>query len=251
MSRCRAPNCPETQTIKSHIIPQGFARWMRADQSEGGNLLVTPERISAKYPNGMFVTDILCAKHDAQLGRELDEPFFDLATSFAARNRGFGRFYYRIDDIDPVVIARWIVSVIWRSSVTSQRDWHHIDLGEFEWKAGEIAFGAPLDTLPGLSIEVGRYRQSFNGQPFEADKLVAMPWTKVIGSTRLWMMTVGGFRMSMKFGRLTASLGPLEVVGQTSLFGAMFDLENTVDHRKIMRVIEAADRRDAARGIER
>lgn len=251
MSRCRAPNCPETKTIKSHIIPQGFARWIRADQSEGGNLIVTPERTSAKHPNGMFVNDILCAEHDAQLGREADEPFFDLATSFASRNRGFGRFYYRIDDIDPVVIARWIVSVIWRCSVTSQRAWRHIDLGEFEAKAGEIAFGAPLDTLPELSIEVGRYRQSLNGQPFEADKLVAMPWTKVIGSTRLWMMTVGGFRMSMKFDRLTASIGPLEVVGQRHLFGAMFDLENTVDHRNIMRVIKAADRRDAAKGIER
>lgn len=126
-------------------------------------------------------------------------------------------------------------------------------MGEFEDPAGQIAFGADLSMIPELSIEVGRYRQSLNGRPFEADKVIAMPWNKDFKGQRLFLMTVGGFRMSMKFDRLVPgrSLGPLEVVGQTRLFGAMFDLEDTIDHRNMMRVVVAADERDAAKGVER
>lgn len=252
MSHCLAPGCAETTTIKSHIIPQGFGRWIRAQSTGGGNLIITPERTTSRYQNGMFVNDILCAHHDRQLGREVDEPFFDLATEFPRRNKGTGHYYYRVDDIDPALVARWIVSVFWRTSVTNHRDWHHITIGEFENRAGQIAFGADLSTIPELSIEVGRYRQSLNGRPFETDKVVVMPWTKVINGQRLFLMTVGGFRISMKFDRLILrnSLGPLEIVGQPRLFGACFDLEGTIDHRKMMRVVSAADERDEAKGIE-
>ncbi len=201
----------------------------------------------------MFVNDILCAHHDRLLGREVDEPFFNLAKDFSLRNKATGPFYYRVDDIDPALVARWIVSVFWRASVTGHHDWHRIAFGEFEDRAGQIAFGADLTTIPELSIEVGRYRQSLNGQPFETDKIVAMPWTKVVNGQRLFLMTVGGFRISMKFDRLVAGsgLGLLEVVDQKRLFGAWFDLEGTIDHRNIMRVVSAADERDTAKGIER
>jgi len=219
----------------------------------GSNLIISPERTTSRYQNGMFVNDILCAHHDRQLGREVDEPIFDLATDFSRRNKGTGRFYYRVDDIDPALVARWIVSVFWRASVTNHFDWHHIDIGQFEDRAGQIAFGQDLSTIPELSIEVGRYRQSLNGQTFDADKVVAMPWTKVVNGHRLFLMTVGGFRMSMKFDRLIPGngLGPLEIVGQTHLFGAWFNLEGTIDHRNMMRVVSAADERDAVKGIER
>ena len=248
---CRAPGCSNDQLVDSHIVPAGFARWIKEQGSEPV-LTITRDRTSAKNQNGMFVRDILCGLHDGQLGRELDEKVLDLSKRFTTRSVYLGE-YWRVDDINPMIMVRWIVSTFWRASVSERPEWGGVDLGEFEGRAGEVAFGADISVLPELSMEVGRFRNQLHGASFEADKIVTMPWTIRYNGHVGYGMNVGGFRILMKFDALShpQPANVFDVVRQNRLSGRWHLIEKAFDFDTMTKFVGASYRRDEAKGIKR
>lgn len=128
--------CEKEKTlVKAHIIPKSFFMELRSDQGHL-NLLHTdvPGRI-LKSPIGEYDKDILCSECDQFLGRFDDfgkSVLLDKAYTFKEISDNGYVAGWIIDGCDSVQLNKFLLSVLWRASISKRNFFRNVKLGLYE-----------------------------------------------------------------------------------------------------------------------
>lgn len=131
MSHCLY--CGQERTlVKAHIIPEAFFRDIRGDASTLYFVMNEPSAHPKRAPIGLYDKQILCGQCEkafqnvddyaaALLIRERDSAF--------ERRSHNGRTIYVAEQFDYHRMKLFIVSVLWRASVSTQQYFSRVNLG--------------------------------------------------------------------------------------------------------------------------
>jgi hypothetical protein len=191
--QCRGYGCTSTALVKAHIIPQSFARLVQGQS--GPNVMLSEEGTTMKLPRGVYDPRILCEQCDGHLNTRYDEPAFRFFRSFdlaATKIIDLRRSpyedtpsYFELPTADCDMLSGFVLSVLWRSSISKRPEFSDIRLGPYEDQVREVLWGLrPLSSLRSFELTIHRYRSP----QVEIDKTYSLPG-RIIGSD----LTVYGF----------------------------------------------------------
>lgn len=221
-------------------MPRGFAR--AAQEAHPHNLLISMDDVRPLRSLGVYDPRILCRDCDGKLG-DLDNYALWVCRRFPAEHtiRGDGLFEMR--DIDGDRFAMFVLSVLWRASITTRIEFAKVSLGSYEADACEVIFGAkPLAATPDYQLLLGRYRKT---REFNPARNYTTPATMTIGLTG-WCFALNGFRVLAKLAPtpLPAELTPAIVNGNDRLIGSFANYETTTEGQAVLDMARAARQRN-------
>jgi hypothetical protein len=133
VTTCQLCGLPK-KFIKAHVIPEAFFRAVRAGDAEAP-LLVTAGQYPRRAPIGVYDKRILCidceqrfADLDAFAARVLLQ---DFGTLFSPITGPAGVVGFESTSVDARLLLRFLVSVLWRASVSREPFYHRVDLGPY------------------------------------------------------------------------------------------------------------------------
>lgn len=135
MPKCRYCEA-ESKLVKAHVIPEAFFRPLR----EGGGTPLMVSNVVGAFPKrapiGVYDTGILCGDCKVGFG-ECDGYGAEILLSkfedrFALIERDNELFGFQSSEINKSLLMRFLLSVLWRASVSSQDFYSRVRLGRFE-----------------------------------------------------------------------------------------------------------------------
>ena len=189
---CHGLNCTNHSLIKAHIIPEGFGRFIRG---EAANIKMTPERgREAKPQLGEYDPEILCETCDNVLGLD-DEYALDVCRRFETEHRNLGQNVFDLPDTDCERFCKFVLSVVWRASISHRPSFTSVDLGPYEERARDVLFGAsPLSGLHAFEVLLQRYRSAY----MDTTKWYFYPVRQPFGELNAYGFGLAGFRIVAK-----------------------------------------------------
>lgn len=135
MPHCRI--CAATTGfIKTHIIPEAFFRELRECQVAPLLVAGVKGELPKKSPIGVYDSELLCANCESKFGRWDDYGIERLLTRFdnyfnplVADGRVFA---HEAIEIDKLEILDFLVSILWRASVSNHPFYKTVNLGPHE-----------------------------------------------------------------------------------------------------------------------
>jgi hypothetical protein len=246
---CRGYGCESTEFIDAHIIPRGFARDMMGDNKH--NLLISKANVRPTQ-HGVYDNQLLCATCDGALG-DLDNAALAVCRRFDDEHQIIAGDCFVLENVDGDMFAKFVLSVLWRASISTRPEFASTSLGPYEEIAGEVIFGArPLTDIPSYQLMVGRYRP---GKGFDPARNYSAPArSKYLVGLNGWGFSLHGFKIMAKLDKrpLPADLRPAIVNGNTQLTGALVDYLSTVEGRAVLDMAaaqRARQRNRPARGV--
>jgi hypothetical protein len=236
---CHGLNCTCETLIDAHIIPKSFGRFIRRPDA---NVKLTPDRVSQANPQlGEYDPDILCASCDGILGLD-DEYAVDICRRFAAERLDLGSDLFELAGADGFRFGKFILSVLWRASISRRPSFASIDLGPDQDKARDVLFGAkPLSDLRAFELLVQRYRSD----GIDATKLNFHPEHAPFGGLNAYGFGLAGFRIIAKLddGPLPQGYAPF-VMNRSGVFRGMFvRFEDCSEFASIASIVRNNERR--------
>jgi hypothetical protein len=234
---CRGYQCASTDLIDAHIFPRGFARDIMGDHTH--NLKIMMDRVQTTQ-HGVYDPNILCESCDGKLGK-LDDYALEICRRFPREHVIAPDGLFEMNTVDGDKFAKFVLSVLWRASITSRVEFRKVSLGPYEASAQKIIFGAaPVDSLPAYKLLLGRYQT--RGGELNPDRNYTSPARLKIEGTNGWAFALHGFRVIAKIDRrpLPAVLGPAIVNGSTRLIGVFVPFHETPEG-KAMWAMKKAD----------
>jgi hypothetical protein len=218
--RSDGTHCPNTELIKAHIVARGFADEIRGTHRH--NWLISDKRVS-HIQLGIWDDALLCATCDGKLG-DLDNYALSVCRRFPTGHvvRRDGLFEMR--NVDGDKFATFVLSLLWRASITTRPEFAKTALGSYEDRARDVIFGVkPLSALPEYELFVERYtpRGQFTGG-------YTMPARMTIGLTG-WYFGLLGFRILAKLAPWSAAYRGEVVNRNDKLTGTFVDYEMTTE----------------------
>jgi hypothetical protein len=168
----------EAPLIRAHILPASFYRDTNPPGAGPAHIIGTdPDEYTQRSPTGIYDTDIVC-----EACERLFTPYDDYAAELLIdrRDSAFQQYlladksFFRADDFDYAKLKLFIISVLWRASVSTRPFFHRISLGPFEQKAREMI----LRRDPGDSATFSTILMRWTVQPgmHLPAKLIANPY---------------------------------------------------------------------------
>jgi hypothetical protein len=174
-SVCHGYRCASTDLIRAHLTPQSFARFVQGNSSP--NLMVSLNRYTTKLSRGLFDPNILCERCDSILNSRYDDPAFELLRALdlrladivvPARKDAFFEHQNTVCDL----LCRFILSILWRYSISRLPDAAHINLGPYQEGARDVLWGVrSMAEFPQFQVICQRYAQG----PVDARKMYSSP----------------------------------------------------------------------------
>ena len=135
MNQCRLCG-NNNKLIKAHVIPEAFFREIVIGD-EGAHLISgSPGELPKRSPIGVYDREILCDQCEVKFGRVDDygvlvllKRFHELFLPIINEKRIVG---YQAENINQDLLLRFLVSTLWRASVSTQPFYDSIDLGPLE-----------------------------------------------------------------------------------------------------------------------
>ena len=136
---CRGCN-QDKKLVRAHIIPESFFRELRSE--EGTLKLVTNTKgvYTKRAPIGVYDQEILC-KDCEDLFQEVD----DYAAKILLNSDNheellhYGKLAgYRIKNINYILLKRFVISLLWRASISKQNFYKKVNLGPIEARAKKL-----------------------------------------------------------------------------------------------------------------
>jgi hypothetical protein len=225
--------CTETRLIEAHVIPQGFARAIRATSKH--NLAITTEGVKkAKIPLGIFDRTILCSSCDQVLGI-YDDYALQVCRNYSDSTTIQMATAFEMPNIDGDQFAKFILAVLWRASTSGQRDYEEIRLGQrYENEARDVLFGQKsLAEMRAFQVLVRRFR-SVEG--FNTTLFYSLPKLTKFGVHRAYGFSLGGFQIIAKMDSRPwpATFRPWIVNGNSVLRGLLVEFKETGDFEMMM-----------------
>lgn len=226
---CRGLNCRSAALIKAHIIPKAFGRHIRDD---GPNMSLSPERVQQAFPQlGDYDSEILCASCDNKLGA-FDEYGISVCRIFKQKHILVTKNVFELSPFDGDLFGTFILSILWRGSISSRKIFSNIELGPYEDKARNVLFGAsPLHDLRAFQVIVLRY----TSKHLDMDKMYSIPSRAQFDGINTYSFGIGGFRILAKFDnrRFPKDFSLFEVNGGSTLRGFFMEFEGTPEFRSM------------------
>ena len=145
MTVCRLCD-QKKKLIKAHIVPRSFLQ-LSADVDKAAKILSTKQGYFPKRTlTGVYDQGILCKDCDAQIG-----VFDEHAASSLIHSKNVQSFKEKdvklkfYNDAKPKMIQKFILSLAWRSSVTSHEFFSRVRLGPYEEKIREYLLSDDID----------------------------------------------------------------------------------------------------------
>jgi hypothetical protein len=174
-SQCQGHGCTAAHLIRAHLTPQSFARWVQGDS--GPNILVSPSRYTKRLPHGLFDPDILCETCDGFLNTQYDDPAFELLKTIDLRLSELpapiaADAYFEHRGANCTLLCGFVLSILWRYSISRLPDTSHVNLGPYQGRAREVLWGAKtLADFPEFQVICQRYAPG----PVETRKMYSSP----------------------------------------------------------------------------
>jgi len=236
---CRGYRCTSTDLIDAHIVPRGFARAVMGIYTS--NRLISINNVRSTH-HGVFDRGILCSGCDGKLG-DLDNYALTVCRRFRRERIIRDDGLFELTSVDGDLFATFILSVLWRASVSTRIEVSKVSLGSYEARAGEIIFGAKLlASLPDYQLLVGRYLRTGKFNPAGHFTYPARMTRGLNG----WYFALNGFRILAKLdaAALPAEIGPAIVNGNDRLIGSFMNYESTTEGQSVRGMAEEAFVRD-------
>jgi len=240
LQTCRAPECTSTDLCKAHIVPRGFAKDVQRDNATNLRLSADGSR-RAKPPLGDYDTEILCADCDRLLG-QLDQYALETFKRFDDVPRRVGRMIL-LPDVDGDRIARFVLSVLWRASISRREPYTKISLGPFEDRAAHASFGrTSLTDFPEYELLAFRYHSN---DGFDPRRFYSAPTHSRSEGVNTISIALAGIRLVAKIDKrpLHPEIRPVVVNGNDTLHALVVDYKSGQDFRTIVSSIQSEFKR--------
>ena len=126
----------ERKFVKAHAVPEAFFRVLRLDK--GPPLLVSgvPGDFPKNAPIGVYDETILCEYCEPLFG-DVDHYGIEVLLKnfdkhFRPITRGSQQVAFQSDTADPIKLLRFLLAVLWRSSISKHVFYRHVSLGPYE-----------------------------------------------------------------------------------------------------------------------
>ncbi|MHB1644417.1 MAG: hypothetical protein ACYCS8_17500 [Acidithiobacillus sp.] len=182
---------------ESHIIPKAFFRDAMAGEPACGLNMITPERIEVGKMAGEYER-LLCRGCEEIVGR-----YDDYGIRFFRRQVGERLIAFNgdvvPDDIDLIgkvdlrLLRLFIISVLWRASISSRPFFDKVDLGPFELVAKQII----RDEIT-LSDNLFPFFMNRYAETDQAKRMLFNPLPTRMGPLRFFNVNIGGFNVAVK-----------------------------------------------------
>ena len=223
-SDCHGYNCSNTKLIKAHIIPRGFARVMMDGHKH--NIKITIDNVGMTQ-HGIYDPNILCNECDNKLG-EYDDYALDICRRFPKEHVVNSDGLFEMANVDGDLFSIFVLSVLWRASITSRQEFRKVALGAYETEAQSVIYkGTPLNGMPSYQLLVARYTSA----KIRPERNYTSPTPFTIAGLNGWGFALGGFRVMAKIDPrpLPNELGQAIVNGSTRLVGAFVNYDTTTE----------------------
>jgi hypothetical protein len=238
----------EKRLVKAHIIPKwAYAYLYPSGKVKGDPLMFisTSEQHKRSYI-GLYDSEILCKSCDNFLGKFdeygrkifLNTPLIELSN--------LNNMAYILRGVDTIKIRFFILSVLWRASISKREEISSIDLGPYERKLRDllykvyenniVAAKSDLDTFPLLICK-------FDGGEFPdlVDKNMQMPFlTKIDGVNFNILYFPRGFKIFIKADKrpLPTSLAKLTITRDEVIIPKLQEFQKSKEFRIMMNALD-------------
>lgn len=227
----------DKKLIKAHIIPEAFFRGLRSNGAPPRLITDIKGVYPRRAPIGVYDTGILCRGCEDRF-EDLDDygqnVLLQSSDSMKELKKGVELLGYAIPDVDLNCFKKFLLSVLWRASVSTHGYYSKVDLGPYEERAKEIVWadGAEIDSS-NFSFVVSK----FIDHTFSKTMLDPHPerWYG-INYYRIYMF---GYTVHIKVDRRATPkmFKPFEQSGKGGLFVVARDL---TDSRELNAMISVA-----------
>lgn len=145
MNKGICKGCGESnELVKCHLIPESFTR--STDDGSGAPVEITdaPGIFPKRRPIGHYDPNLLCETCEVSLGAVDTYGFKILGQKqkdYEQHNKSGKLLYYTLNNVDTNLLRRFLVSVLWRFSVSNIPFANMVSIGPHEALAKEICFG--------------------------------------------------------------------------------------------------------------
>jgi hypothetical protein len=243
MSRkCRGYECSSTELIRAHLTPRSIGRHVQGES--GPNLLVSQTRYTTALPLGLYDPNILCQQCDGLLNTRYDDPAFELLKSFSGlRNEPVGvNAYFEMKGVDCNLLCGFVLSILWRYSISNLSDASEVRLGPHEDRAREVLWGVkPLASLTEFQVVCQRYTLG----PIDTEKMYSSPVRMKDPEFNSYGFSMLGFHFQAKVDRrpFPPIYTPYVMNGGRLLRGYFVDFHDTPQGRGAREMLAAGRRR--------
>jgi len=185
----------EKKLVRAHIIPESFFRVLRADEKTL-KLISNVEGVhTKKAPIGVYDKEILCSECEDKF-QSIDNYAAKVLINNAAieeiKQRG-PVIGYKIPDIDYELLKRFVVSLLWRASVSKHGFYGKVSLGPLEEQAKKLIW----DESPGEKDEFSFVLAKFDDER-TISKAMLDPHQERWFGRRYYRFYIGGFVLYVK-----------------------------------------------------
>ncbi len=188
--------------------------------------------VRARRQLGDFDKTILCADCDRDLGRRYDEYAFEVLTSFDKKHRVLPNNVFEILDVDGERLAKFVLSLLWRASISSLDEYRTLTLGDFEDAARDVLFSSnPLSSIPHCQVMIHRYTSRY----FNQVKFFSNPVKSPNIGSESYGFSLVGFRIMATFDYTPNhhESAHFAVNGNTTLRGFFLEIESTPEFQRM------------------
>lgn len=200
--------------IRAHIFPDWAYRYLKQDNHLFQLSVLSSRKTqlkSRKIQSGCWDSNILCqdcdgvilGKYDTYAAQFFDQDFSPMLTTITEAS-GKEAKVYLVKNFDHPKLFIFIVSLLWRASITDQPSFAKVTLGRYEDRAKEmILAGVPMyEDLFEVAIFVAE--PSAAGQKFE--KSIIHPFPARFGEANCYRFVFAGFDFVLKVDQRKSNL---------------------------------------------
>ena len=228
----------DKKLIRAHIIPASFFKSLRADNGDVPHLMTDlPGEFPKKSPIGVYDKTILCRVCGDQFaqwdeygfktlvdGEKQLKPLYDQQKLMA----------FILPQVDTDQLKRFLLSVLWRASVSSQDFYKQVNLGAYQDKVQSILVNNTALDKDEYSFFISRFDDQYFGSTMLDPRLER--WDGV----NYYRIYLGGFIAHMKLDKRPSSpsFAPFVQKGTSDLIVLARELKTSAEFEIMQQIVK-------------
>lgn len=191
---CRGCN-KEKNLVKAHIIPESFFRDLRGDEATLHLVSNTEGVHTKKAPIGVYDKEILCEDCEKRFQDADDYAAKVLLDSSALEElkKEGSIIGYVVRSVDYELLKRFVISVLWRASISNQNFYSKVSLGELEEQAKGLIWSGSSGEEDDFSFVLAKFEDTGT-----ISKAMLDPHQEEWEGKKYYRFYMGGFVLCVK-----------------------------------------------------
>lgn len=247
-SHCHGFGCGSTSLIKAHLVAQSFGRLIKSPN--GPNTRISERKYTTKAQHGLFDPRILCGDCDGFLNTKYDDPALSFIRNFKYRpgELDLNRSHFEKPNVDCDMLCGFILSVLWRCSISQMFEVSNISLGQYGNPVREMLWGhRSLASFNHYKVMVQRYHD----RP-SVEKMYSLPmpieFEDVSFRAKGYLFVLTGFRFMVILDPqpLPDKYASYVLNGNDTLRGSLVDFPITYEANMARELVRGSRRKSAS-----